>query len=333
MNVSNSAKDERQTKAIASTLPFDIEHVAGIPFQVLTLREAVDWTVNTAGKDHLPVNIRLGNAWTVALAHDDIAYRRLLTDRGVNFPDGTPVMWMMNIRRRGRNRAGHVRGPSFFNEVFKHGEPEGTRHFLLGSSPETLEALTAALRDRYPDCQIVGTYSPPFAPVDADYLRDCASHVRRTNADLVWVGLGTPKQDVVGTALADELGLTTLNVGAAFDFASNRVREAPKWLQSTGFEWLYRFASEPRRLCRRYIYGNARFLWVSLTHQRRRKAKHSPRLKPRVGFTAGHPGAELESLEVTRGTYSSPERPGQRPRLALTKGDEKNAFHHTPIQR
>jgi len=246
-----------------SILPFGVEQVAGIPFQVLNLDEAVHWTLDTAAKEHLAVNVRLGNAWTVALAHDNASYFRLLTEQGVNFPDGTPVVWFMNVGRPGVPRAGQVRGPSFFGRVLKESVRSGTRHFLLGGSPDTLESLKETLTRRYPGCQIAGAYSPPFAPVDDAYISDCADRVRFARADLVWVGLGTPKQDVVGTALAEELGITTLNVGAAFDFAAGAVREAPTWIQSSGLEWLYRLACEPRRLLRRYVYGNARFLWVA----------------------------------------------------------------------
>lgn len=245
------------------TAPFERRCVAGVPFCVLTMREAVDWVVNVAARKHIPINVRLANAWTLALAQDHPDYFRLLTEVGINFPDGTPVVWFMNVGRRGVRQARGVRGPSFFMEAFKTSAGTGVGHFLLGASPDTLDALTRRIELDYPDCKIAGTYSPPFAPVDDDYIRDCADHIRASDADLVWVGLGTPKQDVVGTALAAELSLLTLNVGAAFDFAAGKVKEAPPWIQGSGFEWLYRFLREPRRLLRRYTYGNARFVWVA----------------------------------------------------------------------
>lgn len=251
------------------TRPIEVQHVAGVPFQVTNLLDAVDWVVNVAAIQHRPVNVRLANAWNVALAHDDADYRELLTAHGINLPDGSPVIWFMNWQRhRARSTpAGRVRGPSLFTQVMEQSVRSGTRHFLLGGSQATLDALVEALHYKYPGVRVVGTYSPPFAPVTDDYIADCVDHITSSQPDLVWVGLGTPKQDIVGTALASELSVTTLNVGAAFGFTAGTVGEAPQWMQRSGLEWLYRLTSEPRRLWYRYTYGNVRFLYVAIRHQ------------------------------------------------------------------
>lgn len=245
---------------------FDASNVGGVPFLVSSPDEASDWLISVAAVERIPVNVRLANAYNVALASKDSAYRRLLTDQGMNFPDGTPVVWFMNMSRSAR-RAERVRGPSLFIRTIRESVPKGTKHFLLGAKPETLTLLENSLLASYPGIVIAGSYSPPFAPVDKEYVKDCADKVRTSDADLVWVGLGTPKQDFLGTALARELSLTTVNVGAAFDFAAGTVREAPYWIQRSGFEWLYRLLSEPRRLWRRYVFGNARFLTVAILHR------------------------------------------------------------------
>ena len=245
---------------------FAQREVAGIPFSVASLNVVTDWLLTEAAAQHLAVNVRLANAYNVALADTDDAYAALLVNHGINFPDGTPVVWFMN--RRGRAvRAERVRGPSLFAETLARSAASGTRHFLLGSTNETIASLTTALKSAHPDLCIAGVFSPPFAPVDESFLAVCEEEVRKAAPDIVWVGLGTPKQDYVGTQLAARVGLPTVNVGAAFDFAAGTVREAPTWVQRSGFEWLYRFASEPRRLWRRYLFGNSRFLAAAIRYQ------------------------------------------------------------------
>lgn len=252
--------------------PFAVSRVGGVPFQSTTFAEAVAWVVDVAANDHLAVNVRLANAWNVALADKNASYHDLLSKYGVNFPDGAPVAWFMNKSRGARPKAQRVRGPSFFTAVMQAGCDRGIRHFLLGGSPETLVNLRANLEKQYPGVLIVGTHSPPFAPVDDNYIAECAASTVGTGADLVWVGLGTPKQDITGTALANALGITTINVGAAFDFHAGRIVEAPQWIQRSGFEWLFRLLAEPRRLWRRYLIGNFQFVWAAVRGRRTERA-------------------------------------------------------------
>lgn len=242
-----------------SPTTFPVVTVAGVPFHATTLEGASDWLLEAAAGRRWCPNVRLANAYNVALAQNDAKYSSLLSDEGVNLPDGTPIVWFMNLHNR-NNRAGRVRGPSLFRLTLDKSVTRGTRHFLLGSTPETLSRLEENIRAAYPGIQIAGVYSPPFAPVDQAYIADCAKHVQINDADIVWIGLGTPKQDQLGTALSDEVGAITVNVGAAFDFLAGTVREAPAWIQQSGFEWLYRLLSEPRRLWRRYLVGNVQFL-------------------------------------------------------------------------
>lgn len=236
--------------------------VGDVPFGISTLDRVARWLVDVAAVDKVPINVRLANAYNVALASKDERYRRLLIENGINFPDGTPVVWFMNARRAGE-RAERVRGPSLFGRTVELGVARGTRHFLLGSTAGTLTRLREELLSRYPGAIIAGTYSPPFSPIDSRYVSECVAQIESHQPDLVWMGLGTPKQDELGTRLAAEARITTVNVGAAFDFVAGTVREAPPWVQRSGFEWLYRLASEPRRLWRRYLFGNITFIAVA----------------------------------------------------------------------
>lgn len=249
---------------------FPVTDVGGIPFQVATLEDACDWLLTSAIPLRTGLNVRLANAYNVALASHDSRYKRVLTGDGVNFPDGTPVVWFMRLRS-GKQRPGRVRGPSLFALTLRESVRHGTKHFFLGGTPQTLARLEANVRSLCPGIAIAGTYSPPFTAMDETYIADCAERVRASGADIVWIGLGTPKQDQLGTALANEVPIVSVNVGAAFNFVAGTVREAPPWVQRSGFEWLYRLASEPKRLWRRYLIGNFQFLVVAISGLRMRE--------------------------------------------------------------
>lgn len=218
-------------------------------------RDAALWILQAA-RTKLAVNVRLANAYNVALAATDADYRKLLVETGVNFPDGSPVALVMKLQNSSSQR---VRGPSLMTTVLEL-SPSSVRHFFLGGTTQTLAQLVETVRSKYPNVTIAGSYSPPFSPLSEEYFADCAQAASAVNADLIWVGLGTPKQDLVGTAISDRVGTPSVNVGAAFGFIAGTVREAPRWVQRTGFEWLFRLVLEPRRLWRRYAIGNLVFV-------------------------------------------------------------------------
>ncbi len=156
--------------------------------------------------------------------------------------------------------------------TFAQGVARGWRHFLYGARPETLARLEANLLARYPGALIVGRYSPPFRPLtEAEDAAVCDA-IDASGADIVWVGLSTPKQELWMASHCGRLSAKALiGVGAAFDFHANTVRQAPRFVQRSGFEWLFRLAMEPRRLWRRYLTNIPVFLWgvaLQLTHRR-----------------------------------------------------------------
>ncbi|MAP63617.1 MAG: glycosyltransferase [Microbacterium sp.] len=248
-------------------------HVGGVPFRATDLAESVNWLMSAIQRGD-PTSIRLANAYCVSLTRDDATYRDLLCSAGANLPDGAPVALVM--RAKGAPTAQRVRGPSFFERALLSQELHGSRPFFLGSTPETLAALEDTLRERYPSLKAAGFYSPPYAPVSESFLEECEGAVRSSSANMIWVGLGTPKQDYVSTALAARLGMPAAGVGAAFDFLAGTVPEAPPWVQRSGFEWAYRFAAEPRRLWKRYTVGNIKFCLQVATKWRSTSDKEQP---------------------------------------------------------
>ncbi len=205
--------------------------------------------------------VHLCNAYTLTLARRDPELARALRSSDLNLPDGAPVAWL----GRDAGTRGPVRGPSLTVDVLMAGvagvDRRGIRHYLYGGATGVAEAMAAELRDRDSRIAIVGTESPPFHTMSAPELAEVAHRINESGADIVWIGLGTPRQDHVVAALAPLVSATLIPVGAAFDFIAGTVAEAPKCFHGSGFEWLYRLVSEPRRLWRRYLVDGARFLY------------------------------------------------------------------------
>ena len=239
--------------------------VVGVRFSAATPSQAAQTVVDLGQqKESNGVHIHLANAYTTVLASKDSDYKKILNGpRAICFPDGKPIAWITKLRRSGTQLT-QTRGPQLFLDVFARGQSIGLRHYLLGSTPETLERLELRLREKYPRADIVGLYSPPFSPPTREELENRNELLRSAKPDVVWVGLGTPKQDMEAARIARELGLVAVAVGAAFDFAAGTVRPAPRWMSAIGLEWLFRLLSEPRRLWRRYLFGNVEFLRLAL---------------------------------------------------------------------
>lgn len=244
----------------------DIYRVGAVPFTSANMDGAVEWLIDSSAgtsAETVGVSVRLANAYCVALASRDKTYESLFRNSGVNFPDGTPVWAVMSLLSRVRlagSRPGRVRGPSFFVRSLDLGRTKGIRHFFLGGTDESLDKLLESLQKSYPGVIVAGAYAPPFGPVDDAFIEESVLRVMRSEPHIVWVGLGTPKQDFASTILAEKTGVNCVGVGAAFDFLSGVVPEAPLIFQRCGMEWLYRFCSEPKRLWKRYTIGNIFFV-------------------------------------------------------------------------
>ncbi|QCB49912.1 glycosyltransferase [Rhodococcus sp. PAMC28707] len=218
------------------------------------------------------VAIRLSNAYCVAMAASDPEYCALLNGPGINLADGSPVAWLLKRVSINPAAVGRVRGPSLFVKILDEGRAVGLRHYFLGSTEDNLQRIETRSTIELPGISIAGSYSPPFGPLNQAFYDTCVSKVRKSGANILWVGLGSPKQDYACAILAYELGIPCLGVGAAFDFYAGTVREAPVFLQRYGLEWIYRLASEPRRLWRRYVFGNVQF-GISVLREFRRSEK------------------------------------------------------------
>jgi N-acetylglucosaminyldiphosphoundecaprenol N-acetyl-beta-D-mannosaminyltransferase len=201
----------------------------------------------------------LGSVHSLVTAVHDPSLRRALDDAWLVFPDGYPVAWLE--RRGGASNAMRIAGADLMARVFDHGQQLGLRHYLYGSTAEVLDRLASRLLSRFPEAIICGRCSPPFAAPSAPELTRTVEAVKAARPDVVWCGLGMPKQELWMQRHAPELSpALVIGVGAAFDFLAGTKRRAPGAMQRLGLEWLYRLVSEPRRLGGRYMRTNSEFV-------------------------------------------------------------------------
>lgn len=174
-------------------------------------------------------------------------------------PDGTPTVWVG--RAQGLPKMNYVTGPGMMNEIFRRAEFAGYSHFLYGGDLGVADELAATLCRKYPWTRIVGLYTPPFRELTHEEEDGLVAEISRLNPDIVWVGIGTPRQDLWMRRMLPRLDTRMMfGVGAAFDFLTGRVRLCPEWMKRAGLHWLHRLAQDPRRLWMRNV-RNTAFLW------------------------------------------------------------------------
>lgn len=187
-------------------------------------------------------------------ANDDPALMRAHENALLVTPDGMPLVWLARIK--GCDWVDRVYGPDFMLEFCRISAPMRLRHYFYGGTDGVLEKLTTQLLAQFPDLTICGSYSPPMRPISEATNLDDVDRIRAARPDVVWVGLGTPKQELWMQANSPHLDSALLmGVGAAFDFHAKVKSQAPRWMQRSGLEWSFRLMSEPRRLGRRYLIG------------------------------------------------------------------------------
>ncbi len=236
-----------------SVSPVARYNVLGVSVSALTLQQARDLVVGVRGQQRKGY-ICLGTAHGLTEARRDPELRRIYNAAWLTTPDGMPLVW---LGPRGVER---VYGPDLMLAVCDAGLATGLRHYLCGGVPGVAEELGRRLRARFPGIEIVGTFTPPFRELDATETTALQADVARTRPDVIWVGLSSPKQEKFMARHWRALDAGVLiGVGAAFDFHSGRVRQAPRWIQRSGFEWLFRLGTEPRRLGPRYLKTNPLF--------------------------------------------------------------------------
>jgi len=195
-------------------------------------------------------------------AHDDPGFKALVNAADLVTPDGMPLVWM--LRRLGYPQQERVYGPELMLRVCERAARQGVPVGFYGGHPEALEALVNNLKSRFPGLRVVYAYSPPFRSLTPEEDEKVTGEINASGARILFVGLGCPKQERWMAEHKNKVQAVMLGVGAAFDFHAGRVRQAPAWMQRAGLEWLFRLLMEPRRLWRRYLRHNPRFIALAM---------------------------------------------------------------------
>jgi len=251
-------KDSIRPDPISVSHPKTVD-VLGVSLALTDYGHTLDW-IDMMISDRARGYVCVCNVHTLMASAENPELRAALDGAAINVPDGQPLVWAINAL--GHALAHRVYGPELMARACARAAESGHRLYLYGGRNQgALVQLTLNLRQRYPGIRIVGGYSPPHRPLTDEEYAAVVDEINSSRADVVWVGIGVPKQEKWMIRIRPDLDAPLLiGVGAAFDFHAGLLPQAPNWLQEAGLEWAYRLAHEPRRLWRRYLRYNPRFV-------------------------------------------------------------------------
>jgi N-acetylglucosaminyldiphosphoundecaprenol N-acetyl-beta-D-mannosaminyltransferase len=232
--------------------------VLGVPLALTDYARTLAWIDAAVAARHRGY-VCVAATHTVMACHEDPELRAAVLASDFTVPDGQPLVWALNAL--GHDLRDRVYGPTLMDRACAHAAENGLRFYLYGGRNQgALVELTRTLRLRHPGLQIVGGHVPPFRPLTAQEEAEVVADINRAQPDVVWVGIGVPKQEKWMAAMRPRLDAPVLiGVGAAFDFHAGLIPQAPDWMQRRGLEWLFRLNQEPGRLWKRYLRYNPRF--------------------------------------------------------------------------
>lgn len=228
-----------------------------------TFIDAIQWQeallkLSMWGKARESRYVCLCNVHVVVTSWCDDTYRSIINDADMATPDGMPVAWL--LRHSGFHEQARINGPDLMWRLCEAAAKKEVPVFLYGSTTHTIEKLTKNLKSQFQDLQIAGTHSPPFRTLSYDEDEEIIGQINSSGAGIVFVALGCPKQEIWMADHRGKINAVLLGVGAAFDFHAGTLRRAPVWMQKIGLEWLFRLVMEPKRLWKRYLIYNTKFL-------------------------------------------------------------------------
>lgn len=228
---------------------------------VTSYPDATEKVVNWA-HEGLQKYVCAANVHMVMESHDDPDFQAIVNEADLVTPDGVPLVWA--LRMLGVQEASRVYGPDLTLHVCKMAAEQSIPIGLYGGTPSSLQDFVQFLEKNYPGIKIACTIAPPFRPLTPEEDEQYISEINNSDTRILFVGIGCPKQEKWMAEHKEKLNAVMLGVGAAFDFHTGRVRQAPSWMQQNGLEWLFRFLMEPKRLWKRYAKHNPRFVALFL---------------------------------------------------------------------
>ena len=236
-------------------------NIMGVNIAAINMEWLLDY-LNKNIQDLKGDYICVSNVHTTVTSYEDSSYCAVQNGGLMAIPDGGPLSSVG--RKRGHEKMARTTGPSLMGEVFQISAEKGYRHYFYGSTEKTLKLLEEKLKENYPGMQIAGMYSPPFRPLTEEEDKKIIEKINETNPDFVWIGLGAPKQEKWMAAHQGQIDGLMLGVGAGFDYYAGNIDRAPEWMQKHNLEWLYRLIQDPKRLFKRYLVTNTKFIWNAM---------------------------------------------------------------------
>jgi N-acetylglucosaminyldiphosphoundecaprenol N-acetyl-beta-D-mannosaminyltransferase len=223
----------------------------------LARKKVIDWAFARESRYVCVANVHM-----VMEAYDSQEFRKIMNSADLVVSDGMPLVWM--LRLKGKKDQKRVYGPALMLQVLEAAANEGVPVGFYGSSNEVLEKLVINMKGKYPGLKVVYSFSPPYREVSVSEDQSICNEIQNTGVRILFVGLGCPKQEIWMADHKEKMNTVMIGVGAAFDFHAGFKPQAPAWMQSLGLEWLFRLIHEPRRLAKRYLYNNPRFVVLAL---------------------------------------------------------------------
>ena len=258
------ASDVKSYLAIPTHIRSNRFNLFGINYSIGKPEEAVRHVINHL-EELKGKYICFSNVHTTVMAKEHRDYAHILGEAALVFPDGAPIAELQ--RKDGNLDADRVAGPDFMEHMFFDTKDGRISHYFYGSTQQTLDALREKLLKKYPGICIKGMYSPPFRASTPEEDEEDIKRINDSGADIVWIGLGAPKQEKWMNAHMGKINAVMMGVGAGFDFHAGTIQRAPVWIQRIGLEWMYRLFKDPKRLVGRYIVTNLKFMYYILTRK------------------------------------------------------------------
>lgn len=244
----------------------EVRLTGGLKITRSSLEEIIP-RVSALARDREPTDIHFITAHAVSIASQDSRYRSVMDSASILLPDSK---WLEILTRVSRTPLTQVRGPDFFRGLLSVRESNALGHFFIAPSPLVLQHLLATIEEEFPATKVAGGIVAPYRPFEPSEIEALVLNIRSIENAVVWLGIGTPAQNMLARQLVDAGAGVVVGVGAAFEFLTGMKKEAPHLVSKIGMEWLFRFLSEPRRLWRRYTVDNIRFLIAFVNGELRR---------------------------------------------------------------